>query len=393
MRKLAVVASISLLICGGQAFGAIADRTFTDLGNVGGHMEVFGVSNYDTVGGPILTGRAKFDSDLDGTQDPGTLATANPFSWQSGSGFTALPVPDTTAGHGGGFGISANGNRIAGWDTNLNGLSYTGGALASTAGHWYRNVSPDGTMLVGDNRSTNVGVYNNGSGPVTMSGTVIAFGVSQDGRYVTGKGGANGQGFIYDTTAPAATALTSLTYPDFRVGDLTYMRDIVELDNGLRVVAGHGQKNLVRYAIAMREQADGSWKRFNIKGAVDAKMCDISDDGNLIFMNLYDYSAAKQKTPYVMKHTWNLEEITGLAGHAGIEAYWPMTLVDYLNSKHVANVPAAINMSADSGAMSPDGLVFAGSVGTTSAWIVTIPEPATLSFLLIGGLAMLRRRR
>jgi uncharacterized membrane protein len=49
--------------------------------------------------------------------------------------------------------------------------------------------------------------------------------------------------------------------------------------------------------------------------------------------------------------------------------------------------------------VSADGLTIVGSghnpngSGNTEAWVATIPEPATLSLLVLGGLALLRRCR
>ncbi|MCH9023676.1 MAG: PEP-CTERM sorting domain-containing protein, partial [Planctomycetes bacterium] len=54
------------------------------------------------------------------------------------------------------------------------------------------------------------------------------------------------------------------------------------------------------------------------------------------------------------------------------------------------------NLSQAKG-ISADGLTIVGwgrnPSGNSEAWIATIPEPATLSLLALGSLALLRRRR
>ena len=316
------------------------------------------------------------------------------FRWTSDDGMVGLGDLDEGAFDSWAHGVSADGSVVAGWGHSASGREafrwtesdgmvplgdLPGGAFDSGA----NDVSADGSVLVGNGRKeTPVGVvgfvreairWTQATGMVGLGdlpGGMIysnAFGVSADGSVVVGYSGSTfgGEGFRWTQ----ATGIVGLG--DLDGGDFYSIANAVSADSS--VVVGFSKSGSGEEAFRWTE-ADDMVGLGSIPGRSESKAYATSGDGSVVVgiaqdtAFIWDATNGMRSLQDVLEDDCGLD-LTGwvLIGATGVS----------LDGRTI------IGWGRNSGYGKPH----------EEAFIATIPEPATLSLLALGGLAMLRRRR
>ncbi|MDM8009317.1 MAG: PEP-CTERM sorting domain-containing protein [Phycisphaerae bacterium] len=164
-------------------------------------------------------------------------------------------------------------------------------------------------------------------------------------------------------------------------------------DDGNTVV-GYGQTTSSILAPVYWTQSGGTWTAHYVDTTgmtSSSNICDSNQDGTILGGYIY---AGMNKAVF-----WDVNVLDGGVPDANYLADWlPAHGVPLMNGDvgwtvlsriHSVHSDGPLTYLAGYGAWTEDG----GTTTTVRGFLVTIPEPATLAFLALGGLAMLRRRR
>jgi len=384
-----VVITCVLLLGASSAFAGFYQPghvTYTALGTPSSsYTYAFAVSNPGLTGGPVVSGEAVFSGQ----------AKSQAFAWQNGT-FNALPRigTDLTKGGASGLDISGDGSVVVGRDVNWNAVRWEAGAgldwtnpttinMGNLEGKALSYVTPnsnfysranaisaDGTVIVGNSKNA---TYDSGLQAISYAGSAgpmvglnpatvtvnDALGISDNGAFIVGQGNSKTQAFILNVATNTAVYLPGTG----KALDVT--------DDGTVAVGVDGSSVACKWTYA-----GGTWTQTTLsntwgQGSIVHR---ISGDGKVL------YGGMKHPNGNYAPTLWGPSDITGtlLVSILGAEGISAMSGTD------------ATNVAAG---MSPDGTTICGSnLARTDMWIVTLPEPASLLLLGLGGLFLRRRR-
>ncbi len=368
MKQLFIL--LAVIVCSSVAFGATG--SFQGVGDLPGDKffsRAFGVSD----DGTTVVGFS-----IDASSSHGQA-----FRWTQEDGIVGLGYLDGAANSWStAYGISSDGSIVVGTGNNASsdweafrwteadgivGLGTLGGTSSKGSG-----VSSDGSVIVGwatHSVGVNLGFrWTEADGMVALLGTSAANDVSADGSVVVGYSmlpGSNREGYQW----------TKATGPIF-FGSSDSIGEAVSADGS--VVVGRWEKDNNENAYRWT-QATGLVSLGHLPGHSKSHAYDVSSDGSLVV----GYSQA-WSSGYMLEQKafiWDAE-------------HGMRSLQDVLSNEYGMDLTGWSLTIAT--AISPDGQTIVGRGhnpnGDLEGWIATIPEPATLSLLVVGGLVMLRRR-
>jgi probable HAF family extracellular repeat protein len=289
-----------------------------------------------------------------------------------------------TAGCGNFFspdGRSGEAFRTIGYTIGPNdGLGYLpGGSLFSES----RGISADGSILVGQSHSgsgwnmafrwtEDTGMVNLGNfgGSIGLS---IAADISADGSVIVGFGTSGSGREAFRTTG--ATIGTDDGLGDLPGGSFYSIANKLSMDGS--VVVGVGTSSSGREAFRWTQETGMVGLDDLPGGSFESNGCDVSADGSVVVgigstslgheAFIWDATNGMRNLRDVLIDDYGLgEELTG----------WTLTQANGISDNGYTIIGYGTN---------PDGY--------TEAWIATIPEPGTISLLMAGALAFLRRKR
>ncbi len=373
MRRCVLVISavVAIQLC---SAGVLSAASFTRLGFLPGGGKSF--ANDVSADGSVVVGYG-------GSSNSSTEA----FRWTAGGGIEGLGDLAGGSFWGEASSISADGSTIVGYSISTNGMEafrWTEGqgmiGLGDLPGLSFRSeavgVSADGSVIVGsgiarDGRTfywtTNGGMVplGNGSGYVSLSVEAV----SGDGLTVVGEGGFDG-----NTRAASWTeddGMVSLGQLGGEIDNRSFAYD-VSADGS--VIVGDSSSLVALHDEAFRWTADEGMIGLGLPtGAYSSKANGVSADGSIVVGYFYD----GESKAFIWDSINGMRDIADILAAEGIDLTgWEL---------------------GGANAISADGRFIVGSgvnpTGSPEAWVAEIPEPASLSLLGAGFVALLRRRR
>jgi probable HAF family extracellular repeat protein len=334
--------------------------------------------------------------------------------------------------------VSGDGSVVVGWCRQSTSIQQAfawtadGGMVrleGLAAGHDYANaVSADGSLVVGKTTPWNGGSVafrwvRDGNtwarfGLNAPPADSEAYGISADGRVIVGYGNDTSQ---YPTV-----------YEAFRWGDSIGLTFLGDLPGGPTQsygwgVSGNGAVVVGRSMSTSGDEAFRWTASEGMKGLGDlptgqffSEANATSQDGSVVVG--YGFTATRQEAFRWTAQTGmvGLGDFVGggnhsvanalsadgsfIVGHGSIGPDWEAFIWDEREGMRKIKgilVDAGLNLTgwtlAEASGISADGMTVVGwgydPSGNIEGWVATLPEPATLSLLALGGLALLHRRR
>jgi len=303
--------------------------------------------------------------------------------WTASSGWTHL-------GFGGfAYGVSGDGSAVVGWS----GSSTNSSPGGNSAFRWTRSAGVEWIENLAGTTSNTVAMAISSDGSTVVGNTISPSGYKESYRWTPAGGMIS---LRSDLGNPEATRVAGVSGDGSRIAG-TYEISFATLSgnwlwnsdgtvNDMREVPVHSSGSISPWGVS----ADGGtvvggggiWREDTgleplgrlpeVDGGVEAR--DVSGDGRVA--TGYAYLSGKQTA--VM---WDISNEM-------------LVLKDIFEDEHGLDLSG---WSLRWAHVSDDGKTFAGvgknPDGYSEAWLATVPEPATMGMLALGGLAVLRRRR
>ena len=417
MRKLLIGICV-VLMASSIAFGGYVVPRTVDLGaplNPNGTRLAYaqGMSNdLGSQGQTIVQGRSlQYKTDMSGESQEAMV-------WSVGGGASpafytnSLPDQNGLLGRDGGefncaFHVSADRSQVGGGYGTVINIAENGGnntwatssTVALNGSAWATWNTPDfggGSNAIGGTTAGGAPATwaNPGAAPVAVGGLSGFTDISASGRYVLGPATAGGYA-VRDTLAGITHALP---------GGAT-INAVTAISGNGEYVIGRNQsvstnKNTRRLAVWKWNSGTGAYDAPQLIGGSRTEPIDISDgqspsrfDGFLILSNYYTTKNGVTTLHPAGAYTNELHPTGVRLTIAQSQTYWG----NRITWAGVWNFAAGeYPVFQDGGEASPNALSAAGQIyggAYKKAYFTTLPEPATLSLLLIGSVALLRRRR
>lgn len=308
------------------------------------------------------------------SKDGSTIATVYGSIWKPGQSFQPL---QGLGSYGYIYSISENASFIGGtfeypdgpesflWNES-SGYETLNGIYYPTA------VTATGDKVGGMSENIQPAVWERGKGVTTLSSISYGHitGLSKDGRVAIGNNLDNKQFFLWSNETGIVSPGVPSNYEQATVWDISADGSIVggRLEFGLRTRPFYWNE---QDGYILLDYLDPSF----LKGAVTG----INHDGSLIVgYNAPDYRHIEEEIAFI----WDAQN--------GVRNLQAVLENDFGLNLDGWTLTTAIGLSEDGTTIFGRGI---DPDGNFDFWVAEIPEPATLSLLALGGLALLRKRK